>query len=97
MTLELEGHFLYLREATLSEQRSGQPHCFIVRIRREGDDSAVTALRGSVEHVPSHRRRYFTTLGELNVFIESLLDESGAQPLPTIPPPATVDFQGDSV
>ena len=47
----------------------GGQHLFIVRIWFEADRRGSKPWRGSVEHVPSAQRLYFTSLGDLNDFI----------------------------
>jgi hypothetical protein len=45
-------------------------HAFLVRTWREpGDASAGAEWRGSVEHLPSKKRRYFRELADLCAFI----------------------------
>ena len=57
-----------------------QTEAFIVRIwleRRESEDAPVER-RGSVEHVSSGKRRYFTDLADMLHFIEDQLRKLGS-------------------
>ena len=60
----------------LSEPRA---HSFVVRIWREGGDSAADKVtwRGHISHVPSGRRRYIKDLAEIAAFIKPYLAEMG--------------------
>ena len=44
-------------------------HLFIVRMWSEADSPDATHWRGSVEHVPSGQKFYFTSARDLNDFI----------------------------
>lgn len=50
---------------------------FIVRIRRESGDAALSDWRGSIEHVPSGRRAAFRDLGAIVQFMKPHLAELG--------------------
>ncbi|MFZ5916957.1 MAG: hypothetical protein ACOYZ7_08500 [Chloroflexota bacterium] len=53
----------------MNEQSERPQHLFIVRIWQERSQVAPDRWRGSVEHVPSAQRLYFTSLGDLTDFI----------------------------
>jgi len=53
----------------MTEQSERPQHLFIVRIWQERSQVAPDRWRGSVEHVPSAQRLYFTSLGDLTDFI----------------------------
>jgi len=57
-------------------------HLFIVRIWQEADRSGVSQWRGSVEHVPSGQRLYFTSLGDLTDFITGRLGSTRSEGIP---------------
>jgi hypothetical protein len=44
-------------------------HLFLVRMWQEGTPPSSKAWRGSVEHVPSGQRIYFSSLRDLDDFI----------------------------
>ncbi|MBI5293975.1 MAG: hypothetical protein HY869_00755 [Chloroflexi bacterium] len=44
-------------------------HLFVVRLWSETAEKNQIPLRGSVEHVPSGQRLYFTSLNDLSDFI----------------------------
>jgi len=44
-------------------------HLFIVRVWYEPTAQGLSPWRGSVEHIPSGHKLYFTSLGDLNDFI----------------------------
>jgi hypothetical protein len=44
-------------------------HLFVVRIWQEPDRLGPERRRGSIEHVPSGQRLYFTSLADMNDFI----------------------------
>lgn len=44
-------------------------HLFIVRLWSEASQPTISEWRGSVEHIQSGRKFYFTSLGDLNDFI----------------------------
>jgi hypothetical protein len=50
-------------------------HAFVVKVWREegAQSSRGTAWRGHITHVASGRRRYVTSLGELDLFIAQYL------------------------
>jgi hypothetical protein len=68
-------------------------HLFVVRMRREpGADVSPGQWRGSVEHVASHQRLYFTVLGDLTDFIALHLQAiDGASAEKEMPAPNDVD------
>ena len=49
-------------------------HLFVVRIWPESSRSETHRWRGSVEHIPSRQRFYFSSLGDLNDFISLRLN-----------------------
>ena len=53
-------------------------HVFIVRIWRETRESEHSApvWRGTIEHVPSGKRRYVKSLDEINDFIASYVEQA---------------------
>ncbi len=53
-------------------------HVFIVRLWWEQDRTGSRQRRGSVEHVASGMRLYFTSLRDLNDFV----DQHSKEPLP---------------
>ncbi|MBN2005829.1 MAG: hypothetical protein JXA21_20900 [Anaerolineae bacterium] len=65
----------------MSEMTKQRQHLFIVRIWQEFDRPDGAQWRGSVEHVPSNRRLYFTSLNDLNDFITWRMNS----PLPPSP------------
>jgi hypothetical protein len=54
-------------------------HLFIVRIWRESSQAVAQQWHGSVEHVPSGQRLYFSSLGDLNDFITWRLNSPPSQ------------------
>jgi hypothetical protein len=44
-------------------------HLFIIRIWQEVGETAVSEWRGTVEHIPTHKRMPITSLSDLNDFI----------------------------
>lgn len=44
-------------------------HLFVVRLWSEAAEKTRLPLRGSVEHIPSGQRLYFTSLNDLSDFI----------------------------
>lgn len=44
-------------------------HLFIVRVWQEPEQIKTAEWRGSIEHVPSGQRLYFTSFNDLNDFI----------------------------
>ncbi len=55
-------------------------HVFIVRLWWEQDSTGSRQRRGSVEHVASGMRLYFTSLRDLNDFV----DQRSREPLPAV-------------
>jgi hypothetical protein len=53
-------------------------HLFIVRVWYERSNGRDSAWRGSVEHVPSQTRFYFSELGALNDFMATQSGTAGA-------------------
>ena len=53
----------------MDETSSRPQHIFVVRLWSEGGPVSQIQWRGSVEHVPSGKKLYFTSLGDLNDFI----------------------------
>ncbi len=51
-------------------------HLFIVRLWQEAGQPPGSPWRGSVEHVPSAQRFYFTSLDDLNDFITLRLNSN---------------------
>jgi hypothetical protein len=60
-------------EVHVSEATHAHSHVFIVRIGTVPEGEASHALRGSVEHVPTRRRRYLSSLAELDEFIQMVI------------------------
>ena len=56
-------------ESTSPDAGASASQLFIVRIWPESSRSAAHLWRGSVEHIPSRQRFYFSSLGDLNDFI----------------------------
>jgi len=44
-------------------------HLFVVRLWSEAAPDRATGWRGSIEHIASSQRLYFSTLADLNDFI----------------------------
>jgi hypothetical protein len=59
---------------------SQEQHLFVVRIWQEPGHTALAQWRGSVEHIPSGQRLYFSSLRDLNDFIFLRLGFAPAQP-----------------
>jgi hypothetical protein len=55
-------------------------HLFIVRLWSEQAQPLQASLRGSVEHIPSGQKFYFTSLNDLSDFITL---KASVQPPPT--------------
>lgn len=53
----------------MKEQSERREHTFVVRLWVEAAGDFPATLRGSVEHVGSSRRLYFSSLADLNDFI----------------------------
>ncbi|MFZ6026648.1 MAG: hypothetical protein ACOYYS_02935 [Chloroflexota bacterium] len=51
-------------------------HLFIVRLWAETKATPEIQWRGSVEHIGSRQKRYFTSLSDLQVFIASQIDDA---------------------
>ena len=64
----------------MSETTRQHQHLFIVRLWQETSRLASDQWRGSIEHVPSTQRIYFTSLADLTDFITWRL----STPLPSI-------------
>ena len=63
----------------MSETTRQHQHLFIVRLWQETSRLASDQWRGSIEHVPSTQRIYFTSLADLTDFITWRL----SSPLPS--------------
>ena len=61
-------------ESTSPDASAPASHLFIVRIWPESSRSLSHLWRGSVEHIPSRQRFYFSSLGDLNDFISLRLN-----------------------
>lgn len=53
-------------------------HLFILRLWSESSADDLDAWRGSIEHVDSKRRLYFTHVGELPSFVTACLHDNPA-------------------
>jgi hypothetical protein len=53
----------------VNEKPSHPQHLFVVRLWSETEQKPRAACRGSVEHVPSRQKFYFTSLDDLSDFI----------------------------
>ncbi len=53
----------------INETPTRPNHVFVVRVWSESEHPAPDQWRGSVEHVPSGRRMYFTSLADMTDFI----------------------------
>ena len=65
----------------MNDTSARNQHLFIVRLWSEGHNIGPTQWRGSVEHIPSGQKFYFTSLSDMKDFI-SLHLSAPAQSLP---------------
>jgi hypothetical protein len=74
----LHWHWKYkLLEVLLTSPNTRRAqHLFVVRMWLEPSRIANASWRGSVEHVPSGQRLYFTSLADLNDFIHWRLQQN---------------------
>jgi hypothetical protein len=65
----------------MDKTTSRPQHIFVVRLWSECENCSEAQWRGSVEHVPTGKKLYFTSLGDLNDFI-TLKTAVLSQPFP---------------
>lgn len=55
--------------STMDKKPVPSQHLFVIRLWSETDQMPQAPLRGSVEHIPSGQKLYFTSLNDLSDFI----------------------------
>jgi hypothetical protein len=79
------GRRFHTIEIVMDASDSRNQSLFIVRIWKEsGRDKE--AWRGSVEHIATGQRLYFTSLNDLNDFIQFKVEAEGSDPAPKLGP-----------
>ena len=77
MILEHEGHFVFIGANVREETEPARiEHLFVVRMWQEASQTLTRQWRGLVEHVPTGRRLYFTSFGDLNDFMTRRLNRA---------------------
>jgi hypothetical protein len=71
----------------MSPNPSRLQHLFIVRLWSETVPPQLVQWRGSVTHIPSGQQFYFTTLADLNDFIQFRSEASMGEA--EVPPPVS--------